>query len=411
MTSTIAIVGTGVAGASAALTLRSEGFDGRIVLIGDEPAEPYRRPPLSKELLKGTLPVERTALRPSSMWQSKNIELRTSTTVTDVDVDAHTLTLGAGEQLEYDKLLLATGGVPRPLPLAAGIDHVYMLRTIDDVPPLQERLASGSRVLIVGAGLIGSEIASTARSLDCDVVMLEAAPRPLSRLLPPKIADLYADMHVEHGVELHTGVDLTALEQVDGGVRATDADGRQWTVDTVVVSIGLMPRTELADKAGLKIDNGIVVDSCFQTSAPDVYAAGDVAHTPNLVLGGLYRSEHWQSAQEEGQAAAKAMLGDMTPFDAVPWCWSEQYGITVQVTGWPSPEAQLTVRGDLQALEFTAIFHDDARLLGAVGINRAPEIRAMRKVIAQAPDADPAQLADPELNLAKVDPATLARRG
>lgn len=410
MTDTIAIVGTGVAGASAALALRSGGFEGRVVLIGDEPNEPYRRPPLSKDLLKGTLAAERTALRPSSMWASKGVEMRTSTTVTDIDTDAHTITLDGGEILEYSKLLLATGGASRQLDLAAGLDHVFMLRTMDDVPPLQERLTPGSKVLVIGAGLIGSEIASTARSLECDVVMLESQPRPLSRLLPPKIADIYADMHTEHGVELHTGVDLTALTPLDAGVCATDADGRSWDADIVVVSIGLVPRIELAEKAGLEVDNGIVVNEFFETSAPDVYSAGDVAHTPNLVLGGLYRSEHWQTAQEEGQAAAKSMLGERIPFDAVPWCWSEQYGITVQVTGWPSADAALTVRGDLDQLDFTAIFHDDDRLLGAVGINRAPEIRAMRKVIAQAPDADPAELADPELNLAKVDPATLSTR-
>lgn len=404
---TAAIVGTGVAGATAALTLRSEGFDGRVVLIGDEPDEPYRRPPLSKDVLRGSMPGEKTRLRPSQTWEQQDIELRTGTEVTGVDVDARTLSFESGEELPYDLLLLATGGRPRALPQAAGLDGVHLLRTLSDVPALRERLIPGSSVLVIGAGLIGAEVAASARALECSVMMLEAEPTPLSRLLPPVISDVYADLHRKQGVDLYTGVDVAHIERVDLGLLATDVEGTHWLADTVVVAIGMVPRTELAERAGLEVGNGIVVDEHFQTSAPGAFAAGDVANQPNVLLGGRHRVEHWQSAQEQGAAAAKSMLGERTPYARVPWCWSDQYGVNLQVTGWPVAGDDLTVRGDIEALDFTALFHREGRLVGAVGVNRAAEVRAVRKLITDAPYADPALLAGPETNLAKADPALL----
>ncbi|MGH3951061.1 MAG: oxidoreductase C-terminal domain-containing protein, partial [Pseudonocardiaceae bacterium] len=181
-----------------------------------------------------------------------------------------------------------------------------------------------------------------------------------------------------------------------------------WLADTVVVAIGMAPRTELAEQAGIAVDNGIVVDEFFHTSAPGVYAGGDVANQPNLVLGGRHRVEHWQSAQEQGAAVAKSMLGDRTPFARVPWCWSEQYGVNLQVTGWPAAGDDLTVRGDVTALDFTAIFHREGRLVGAVGVNRAAEVRALRRLVTEAPYAEADVLADPGTDLAKLDPATLS---
>lgn len=409
MAGTAVIVGTGIAGTSAALRLRSSGFDGRIVLIGDEPHEPYRRPPLSKDHLSGSTPGEWIRLRPSDTWEKQGIELRTSIRVTALDVDAKVLTTDDGEELQYDQLLLATGGRPRELPLARGLERVHTLRTMSDVPELQAALKPGSSVLVIGAGLIGAEVAATARGLGCPVIMLEAAEQPLSRVLPPQIAEVYAGLHRDHGVDLYCGVQITALERIDLGLLATDGTGRQWLADTVVVAVGMVPSTELAEAAGLKVDNGIVVDEYFQTSAPDVYAAGDVANQPNLLLGGRHRVEHWTSAQEQGTAAARSMLGEREPFDKVPWCWSDQFGVNLQITGWPAADDQLTVRGSLDALDFTAIFHRDGQLVGAVGVNRPKEVRALRKLIAEAPQAPAAVLADPDLDLAQVDPADLSR--
>lgn len=380
------IVGTGVAGATAARTLRSDGFDGHVVLIGDEPDEPYRRPPLSKDVLRGSMPDEKTRLRPSQTWEQQDIELRTDTEVTGIDVDARTLSLGCGEELSYDLLLLATGGRPRELPQAAGLDAVHTLRTLSDVPALRQRLTAGSSMLVIGAGLIGAEVAASARALGCSVMMLEAEPTPLSRLLPPAISEVYAGLHRDQGVDLYTDVDVAHIERVDLGLLATDVAGRHWLADTVVVAIGMVPRTELAERAGLEVANGIVVDEHFRTSAPGVFAAGDVANQPNVLLGGRHRVEHWQSAQEQGAAAAKSMLGERTPYARVPWCWSDQYGVNLQVTGWPAASDDLTVRGDVEALDFTALFHREGRLVGAVGVNQAAEVRTVRKLIAEAPE-------------------------
>lgn len=392
MSTTTVIVGTGIAGASAALRLRSSGYDGRVLLIGDEPHEPYRRPPLSKDLLSGKTPAERTRLRPSDTWAKQEIELRTGTRVESLDVTAHKLELDDDEWVSYDRLLLATGGRPRELPVAAGLDGVFTLRTMTDLPTLQAALVPDSSVLVIGAGLIGAEVAATARGLGCTVMMLEAEPHPLSRLLPPRVAAVYAALHREHGVDLQTGVQVESLERIDLGLLATDSTGRNWLADSVVIAVGMVPRTELAERAGLAVDNGIVVDEYFQTSAHGVYAAGDVANQPNLLLGGRHRVEHWTSAQEQGTAAAASMLGEGTPYDKVPWCWSDQYGVNLQVTGWPRAEDDITVRGDLDGRDFTAVFRRDGRLVGAVGVNRPKEVRTLRKLIAERPFATPDDL-------------------
>lgn len=402
------VVGTGVAGATAALTLRSSGFDGPITLIGEEHDEPYRKPPLSKDVLRGTMPFERTRLRAPQTWQQQEIELRTGEQVVDVDTLGRTLALDDGARLDYDLLLLATGGRPRKLDAAEGLDGVHMLRSASDVPALRDRLADGSRVLVIGAGLIGAEVAATARSRGCAVTMLEAEPTPLSRLLPPRIARVYAELHRSNDVELDTGVDVTGVERTADGLVITDADGRSWTADTVVVAIGMVPSTELAERAGIAVGNGILVDEYFETSASAVYAAGDVANQPNVLLGGRQRIEHWQSAQEQGAAAARSMVGERTPFSQVPWCWSDQYGVNLQVAGWPSATDELSIRGDVDALNFTALFHRDGRLVGAVGVNRAKEIRALRKLIATAPGADPDVLADPATDLGTLASATVS---
>ncbi len=402
------VVGTGVAGATAALTLRSTGYDGRIELIGEEPDEPYRKPPLSKDVLRGTMPFERTRLRTPETWDKQDIELRTGERVTDVDTLARTLALDSGERLDYELLLLATGGRPRPLPVADGVDGVHMLRSAADVPALRDRLDEGHRVLVIGAGLIGAEVAATARNRGCDVTMLEAEPTPLSRLLPPRVARVYAELHRSQGVELHTGVDVVDVSRTAGGLVTTDADGRSWTADTVVVAIGMVPNTELAERAGIAVDNGILVNEHFETSVPGVFAAGDVANQPNLMLGGRQRIEHWQSAQEQGAAAARSMLGERSPFSQVPWCWSDQYGVNLQVAGWPAATDDLSIRGDADALDFTAVFHRDGRLVGAVGVNRAKEIRALRKLIATAPGAGPELLADDATDLGTLASSTVS---
>jgi len=388
VSTTTVIVGAGIAGASAALRLRSGGCPGRVVLIGDEPHPPYRRPPLSKDLLSGKTPEERIRIRPQEAWSQQGIELRTGTRVVALDVESRKVELADGEQLAYDQLLLATGGRPRELPQARGVPDVFTLRTINDVSALRDKLRPGSSLLVVGAGLIGAEVAATARGIGCAVMMLEAEQCPLSRLLPPQLAEVYTELHRSNGVDLHYGVQVASLERVDLGVLVTDTTGRKWIADTVLVAVGIAPNTELAEQAGLEIDaelGGIVVDEYLQTSAPGVFAAGDVACAPNLHLGGRHRVEHWTSAQEQGAAAAAGMLGERTSFDKVPWCWSDQYGKSLHVAGWPAATDQVSVRGSLEDYEFTAVFHRDDRLVAAVGLNRPKDVRTARKLIAEQP--------------------------
>ncbi|MBA0127355.1 FAD-dependent oxidoreductase [Haloechinothrix sp. YIM 98757] len=400
--STIAVVGTGVAGTSAALTLRNAGFTGRVVLIGDEPDEPYRRPPLSKDVLRGTMPPEKTRLRAPDTWSQHSIELRTGTRVSGVDPEARRLIFADGTGLDFDRILLATGGLPKVLPQARGVDGVHTLRTLADVPALHGVLAAGSRLLVIGAGLIGSEVAATASAMDCAVTVLEAQPAPLSRALPREITRVYEELHRASGVDLYTGVDVRELIHEGDQLAVTDADGRVYSADAAVVAVGLDPRTELAEHAGIATGDGIVVDEYFATSAPGVYAAGDVANHPNHVLGGRQRVEHWLNAQEQGGAAARAMLGDPTPYSCVPWSWSDQHGVTLHVCGWPEVAEDVTVRGELDERDFTAIARRNGRVVGAVGMNRPAELRALRTVVSAAPHVERAVLADPATELASL---------
>ncbi|MFO7191046.1 MULTISPECIES: FAD-dependent oxidoreductase [Thermocrispum] len=390
MSATTVIVGAGVAGASAALRLRTGGYQGRVVLIGDEPHPPYRRPPLSKDLLSGKTPEERIRLRPPEVWEQQGIELRTGRRVVALDVESRTLELDDGDELAYDQLLLATGGRARELPHAAAVPGVFTLRTIGDVAALRHRLRPGSSLLVVGAGLIGGEVAATASGLGCSVVLLEAERHPMSRLLPPQLAEPYAELHRRHGVELHTGVQVATFEPANGCVRVTDTTGRQWTADTVLVAVGIAPNTELAARAGIAVDErfgGIVVDEYLRTSAPGVFAAGDVACLPNVHLGGRQRVEHWTNAQEQGTAAAAGMLGERTVFDKVPWCWSDQYGKSLHVAGWPAADDEVTVRGRVEEHEFTAVFRRGGRLVAAVSMNRPKDVRIVRGLITSRPGA------------------------
>jgi 3-phenylpropionate/trans-cinnamate dioxygenase ferredoxin reductase subunit len=309
------------------------------------------------------------------------------------------VTLDGGARLGYDRLLLATGGRPRLLPGTQDLPGVRMLRTLADVPALQAELAAGRSVLVIGAGLVGAEVAASARALGSPVTVLEAADLPMARLLPPAIGQVYADLHRDQGVDLHTGVAVDRVKPTGDGVVVTAADGRRWVAELVLVALGMVPETTLAARAGLAVANGIVVDASCATSAPDVFAAGDVANAPNLVLGGRHRSEHWQHAQNQGTAAGREMAGLDVSFDEVPWCWSEQYAVNLQVTGWPSAADEVAVRGDLDALDFLAVFARDGRLTGAVGIGRPAEVRTMRRLIAEAPYAGMDLLADEGIDL------------
>lgn len=390
---TVVIIGTGVAGATAAETLRKEGFQGAVVLVGDDADEPYRRPQLSKELLAGAVTPERSRLRPPAFWRELGVQMLAGRTATDLDTAARTVTLDDGATLGYDALLLATGGRPRTVPGLApeSLDepHVHYLRSMADVAALRASIDADGALMVLGAGLIGSEVAATARELGSRVILLEAGPRPLGRVLPKVVTDLYEKLHRDNGVDLWTNTGLDQLVVSKTGVTAVAPNGQVWSARALLIAVGMAPNTELAEKAGVEVDTsgrgGVVVDKFCRTSVPGVFAAGDVAMFPNLVLGGMQRVEHWNNAQEQGAHAARAILGMPTPYVDVPWSWTKQYGHNLQVAGWPSADDELIVHGDVGAFDFTVLCLREGRLVGVISMGRPKEFRNARSLISDAP--------------------------
>ncbi|HEY0485516.1 MAG TPA: FAD-dependent oxidoreductase [Mycobacteriales bacterium] len=396
---TVVVVGTGVAGTTAAATLRAEGYDGRLVLAGAEPEAPYRRPALSKEVLRGDRTTAGIRIRPEAWYADRDVELLTGTTVTGLDVADRTVTVD-GARLGWDAVVLATGGRPRMLP---GVTGAHVVRTAADVAALRAALRPGDDVVVVGAGFLGAEVAATLRSLGHGVTVLEAAPIPLGRLLPPAVATFYTDLHRAQGVDVRTGVTVRSVEPG----RVTTGDGTVHRADVVVVAVGMEPETYLAARAGLAVHGGIVVDPCGATSAAGVWAAGDAAAFPDSATGLPRRREHWQSAVGQGTAVARNLLGHATPWEEVPWCWSDQYGVNLQVCGEPRADDHLVMRGSPGDGAFTVLTSRDGVLTGAVAVDRPADIRAVRRILASAPATPIAALADEGADLGEV--AALAR--
>lgn len=383
MTDRTVIIGSGIAGVSAAAALRAAGNDGPIHLVGDEPELPYRRPPVSKEIVRGDKTGDEIRIKKAEWFVEKDITLLTGTSVVSIDTGVRSVQLDGGEAIDFDQLLVATGGRARSPWQASGI---RTLRGLADVPQLRDELASGTPVVIVGAGLIGSEIAASARGLGCEVTLLETAGLPLPRLLPPELGTMYVDLHRAEGTALHTGVTVESIEDVDGGTEVRATDGRTWTAPVVVVAVGMQPNVELAAAAGIELaapedGGGIRVDAHGRTSVRGVFAAGDVANQPRPVLGGRHRVEHWQGAQNHGTAVGKVMAGGTDAFEEVPWCWSDQYGFNLQVAGWPEGSHDLVVRGSIAERDFIAYLLDGGTVRGAVSIGRPRDVRTAREWI------------------------------
>ncbi len=319
---TIAIVGGGLAAATAVTELREQGYDGDLVLFAAENHLPYERPPLSKDVLLGKKTVDEAVVHDADWYRDHDVRLELNTRVTAIDPAAHTLT--AGGQLPYDKLLLATGASPRRFPLADENGDALYLRTIEDSIRLKEQLRPGIRIAIVGAGWIGLEVASAARQAGAEVTIFEAADLPLVRVLGPEIAQAFADLHRHHGVDLRLSTQVTASDLAHA--------------DLVVVGIGAIPATELAEAAGLAVDNGVLVDATLRTSHPDIYAIGDVANHDHPVLGRRIRVEHWDTAIEQGKVAARNLLGAGEPYTHLPYFFTDQYDLGMEYVGSVGPE-------------------------------------------------------------------------
>jgi 3-phenylpropionate/trans-cinnamate dioxygenase ferredoxin reductase subunit len=402
---TFVLLGGGLASATAASTLRMAGFDGRVIIVGDEAHVPYSRPPLSKEVLRGEKSPEQTWLRPPTWYTSNEVELRLGVRATAVDPGAHLVELADGTGLAYDKLLVATGGVPRTLDIpGADLPGVLFLRRLDDALALRGQLIPGAPVVVIGAGFIGAEVAASARTLGCEVTMFEIAEIPLGRALGPKIGQIYADVHREHGVELRTRVGVDRIEGHGHVQRVVATDGRVHDASVVVIGVGLVPELDLAGSSGLAIGNGVIVDEYCRTSAEDVFAAGDIANHPNRFLSHRIRIEHWQNAQHQGAAAARNMLGQQQPFREVPWVWSDQYEHNLQVVGLPGPTQpdpaqRMVLRGDTETRNFSAFFIRDGRVTAALAVNRPEDIRVARLMIQDGTEAAEGHLADVDADL------------
>ena len=380
----IVVVGASLAGLRAVETLRREGFDGEIVVIGDEARRPYDRPPLSKQILTGEWEPDRTALPGSE--EDHGAEWRLGTPAESLDADERCVVLAGGERVPFDKLLIATGARARALPGAPDLAGIHTLRTLDDALAVRAGLEGSPRVCVVGAGFIGAEVASSCRARGLEVSLVEALPVPLGRVLGDEPGEYCARLHRDNGVDLHVGVGVEGFEG-EGRVEAVRlANGTRIAADVVVVGIGVEPNTEWLAGSGVAVEDGIVCDAQCRTTLPGVYAAGDVARAESPLLGGAIRVEHWTHAVEQGIAAAESLLaGDAAePFSAVPFFWSDQYGVKIQMAGRPSPGGETAVvHGNLGDERFVVLYGREGRLVAALGFNRARYIVGYRRSIGE----------------------------
>jgi len=404
---TFVIVGAGLAGAKAAEALRTEGFEGRVVLFGEEADRPYDRPPLSKDFLQGKSEKEKIYVHPEGWYAEHDVELHLDTRVTAIDRSAHELaTTDGGERIGYDKLLLTTGSSPRRLSVPGhDLEGVLYLRGVADSEAIKAAFATIKRVAIIGAGWIGLETAAAARAAGVEVTVLEMAALPLLGVLGPEVAKIYAALHAEHGVELKTGVEVGEILAVDGrasGVRL--ADDSRIDADVVVVGVGITPNAELAEAAGLSIDNGVVVDEYLATTDPDVFAAGDVANAYYPSLGRHLRLEHWSAALNQGPVAAANMMGRAVAYDQVPYFFSDQYDMGMEYSGYVEGGRydEVVFRGDVTKREFIAFWRREGRVLAGMNVNIWDVTDAIAALVRSGDVIDATRLADPDVALEDV---------
>jgi 3-phenylpropionate/trans-cinnamate dioxygenase ferredoxin reductase subunit len=403
---TFVIIGASLAGAKAAETLRAEGFDGRIVLVGEEIERPYERPPLSKGYLLGKDSRDKAFVHDESWYAEHDVELMLGRRATNLDAGARTVTLDGVAQLAYDKLLLATGSRVRTLSVpGAELSDVRYLRTFDEADVLLERLRAGGQVLVVGAGWIGLEVAAAAREHGCSVTVVETDSLPLRRVIGDEVATVFRDLHVAHGVEFRFGAGVREFGTLGG--RLTHAvldDDTEVPADLVLAGIGIRPATELAEAAGLAVDNGVVTDAALRTANPDVYACGDVASFEHPLIGERIRVEHWSNALNGGPAAARSMLGQPVSYDRVPYFFTDQYDLGMEYAGW-APQGSydsVVFRGDVAAREFLAFWIKGGRVLAGMNVNIwdvQDDIQALVKAGFAGQAVDPSRLADDSVPL------------
>jgi 3-phenylpropionate/trans-cinnamate dioxygenase ferredoxin reductase subunit len=401
----IVIIGAGQAGSQAVMSLRAEGHAGAITLIGEEAEPPYQRPPLSKKFLAGEIDFDRVELKPAAFYEQAGCQLMLGTRVAAIDRAAHVVTTADGREIAYDKLLIATGSRVREINVPGfDLDGVHYLRTVGDVSEIQAHFKPGARLVVVGGGYIGLEVAAVARKNGIEVTVLETADRVMARVVDPIVSRFYERIHKMEGVVIRTGVTVAGFEGNGKVERVVSGEGDAFPCDFVVVGVGIIPNTELAAAAGIAVDNGIVVDDHARTSDPDICAAGDCTNHPSGIYGRRLRLESVQNAIEQAKVAAATMAGKAKTYDQVPWFWSDQYDLKLQIAGLSTGYTQAVTRGDPETGRSFAVFYlKDGVLVAVDAINRAPEFMMSRTLIARHARLDPARLRDESIGMKEIE--------
>lgn len=391
------IIGAGHAAGQAAASLRQEKYEGPITIIGDEPHPPYQRPPLSKQYLAGEQELNRVYLRPEKFYVDKNITLKLGVTATAIDCDAKQVRLNDGETLEYDKLILSTGSRPRILNIeGSDLKGIHYLRTISDVDAIRAEMTKGKSLVIVGGGYVGLEVASVGVTQGLTVHVLEMEERILQRVTTPQMSEFYHNLHAGRGVNIHTNTGVSGFSG-DGQVQKVICGETEFAADLVIVGIGIIPNIELAQEAGLECNNGIVVDGHCLTSNPDIYAAGDCTNHYNPILDRRLRLESVPNAMEQARVCAANMLGGDKIYASIPWFWSDQYELKLQMVGFSADGDEQVVRGNMADNQFAVFYLKDGKVVSADAVNSPREFMVCKQLIGK--EVDPAVLIDPETDL------------
>jgi len=398
---TVLIIGAGQAAAQTAASLRQGGFTGQITIIGDEPALPYQRPPLSKAYLKGELAPDRLYFKNAEWYEAQNVEVLTNTKALSVDATAKSVTMSTGASLSFDHLVFATGSRNRTLPMdGASLGNVFGLRDLADVDALRPHIGENKKLVIIGAGYIGLETAAVARSLGTDVTVLELADRVLARVTSPTISAFYEDLHSRHGVDIKTNCATSTINGQDGKVKSvTLSTGEVLPCDALLIGIGILPNIEIASEAGVACEDGILVNEAGQTNLPNIYAAGDCAKRLIQPYNRMGRLESVHNAIEQGKQVSASILDKPAPKTDCPWFWSDQYNIKLQIAGLSTGYDNFVVRGDIKREKFAVFYFKDDILIAADAINSAPEFMTAKRLIATQAKVPPETLADPKVSL------------
>lgn len=394
----VVIVGAGHAAGQAVASLRQEGYEGDIRLIGDEPHIPYQRPPLSKQYLSGEHGLERVYLRPEKFYADQNVTVQTGTIVKSIDTKAQTVSTENGENHAYDHLLIATGSRPRILNISGSdLRGIHYLRTIADVDGIAEHMKTAKKAVIVGGGYVGLEVASVAVTSGLEVSVLEMEDRILQRVTTPHMSEFYHQLHTERGVSIHVNTAVSSFDGEDGHVTAVVCGEESFDADLVIVGIGIIPNVEIAQEAGIECDNGILVDEHCQTSIANVYAAGDCTNHPNPILGRRLRLESVPNAMEQARVVAANICGKDKTYAAVPWFWSDQYELKLQMVGFSTDGDQELLRGDKSTNQFAIFYLKDGKVVGVDAVNSPKEFMVGKQIYGK--EVDQGKLTDPGVDL------------